>query len=82
MNCTHVIVSLLNLEVDCGRDRVRRCNLIKMVRTRNCSLKHKSKFFKQDGKLDYSRYSQVLQLSLCYNWHTLSISFLLEIAIA
>ena len=38
MNCTHVIVSLLNLEVDCGRDSiVRLCRLltpIKMVRTR------------------------------------------------
>ena len=59
MNCTHVIVSLLNLEVDCGRDRVRLCRLlmpIKMVRTRNCSLKQKSKFFKQDGKLDYSKF--------------------------
>ena len=59
MNCTHVNVSLLNLEVDCGRDRVRRCSLltpIKIVRTRNCSLKIKSKFFKQDGKLEYSKY--------------------------
>ena len=25
MNCIHAIVCLLNLEVDCGRDRVRRC---------------------------------------------------------
>ena len=43
MNSTHVNVSLLNLEVDCGRDRVRPCRVltpIKMVRTRNCSLKH------------------------------------------
>ena len=34
MNSTHVIVSLLNLKVDCGRDRVRLCRLltpIKMV---------------------------------------------------
>ena len=34
MNCTYVIVSLLNLEVDCSKDRVRRCRLlmpIKMV---------------------------------------------------
>ena len=59
MNRIYVIVSLLNLEVDCGRDRVRRYRLltpIKMVRSRNCSLKQKSKFFKQDGKLDYSKY--------------------------
>ena len=35
MNCTRVNVSLLNLEVDCGRERVRGCRLltpIKMVR--------------------------------------------------
>ena len=72
-------MSLLNLKVDCGRDRVRRCRLLTPYQdgpTRNCSLKQKPKFFKQDGKLDYSRYSQVLQLTLCYNWYTLSISFL------
>ena len=58
MNYTHVIVSLLNPEVDSGRDSVRLCRLltpIKIVRTRNCSLKQISKFFKQDGKLDYSK---------------------------
>ena len=32
MNCTHVIVSLLNLEVDCGRDRVRLCRLLTPIK--------------------------------------------------
>ena len=41
---------------------------------RNCSLKQKTKFFKQGGKLDYSRYSQVYLLTLCYHWQTLSTS--------
>ena len=68
MNCTHVNVSLLNLEVDCGRDRVRGCRLltpIRMVRTRNCSLKQNSKFFKQDGKLDYSKHFNSLYGIIC-----------------
>ena len=59
MNCIQVIVSLLNLEVDCGTDRVRRSRPlmpIMKVRTRNYSLKQKSKFFKQGGKLDFSKY--------------------------
>ena len=51
---------------------------IKKVHTRNCSPKQKSKFFKQGGKLDFSRYSQVFYLTLCYHWQTLSISILLE----
>ena len=41
-NSIHVIVSLLNLEGDCRKDRVRQClllRLIKKVHTRNCSLK-------------------------------------------
>ena len=39
-------------------------------------------FCKQGGKLHYSRYSEVSLLILYYHWQTLSISFLLEIAIA
>ena len=43
----------------------------------------KSKFCKQGGKLDYSRYSEVFLLTLYYyHWKTLSISFLLAMAIA
>ena len=48
-------------------DRVRRAVFkrhIKKAHTKNCSPKQKSKFFKQGGKLDYSRYSQVFLLSL------------------
>ena len=32
MNSTHVNVSLLNLEVDCGRERVRGCRLLTPIR--------------------------------------------------
>ena len=42
----------------------------------------KSKYCKQRGKLDYSRYSEVSLLTLYYHWQTLSISFLLEMVIA
>ena len=41
-----------------------------------------SKYCKQGGKLDYSRYSQVSLLTLRYHWQTLSISFSLEMVIA
>ena len=34
------------------------------------SEENKSKFCKQSGKLDYSRYSQVSLLTLCYHWQT------------
>ena len=56
MNCFHAIVSLLNLEGDCGRDRVRRCRPLTPIKIVCTSLKQKSEFFKQDGKLDYSKY--------------------------
>ena len=32
MNCTRVNVGLLNLEVDCGRDRVRGCGLLTPIK--------------------------------------------------
>ena len=32
--------------------------------------------------MDYSTYSEVFLLILCYHWQTLSISFLLEMVIA
>ena len=35
--------------------------------------------FMQGGKLDYSRYSQISLLTLCYHWQT---PFLLEMVIA
>ena len=56
----------------------------KKVHTRNCSLKKifLSKFCKQGGEKDYSRYSQVSLLTLCYHWQTLSNSFLVELVIA
>ena len=74
-----------SLEGDCGMDRVLQCCLLtpfqegthhKLVAQKN------SKFCKQGGKLDYSRYSQVSLLTLRYHWQTLSISFFLEMAIA
>ena len=40
--------------------------------------KKKSKFC---NKLDYSRYSQVSLLTLCYHWQTLRISYSLEMTI-
>ena len=58
------------------------CNDFKKVHTINCSLRKKSKFCKQCGKLDYSGYSEVSLLTLYYHWLTLSISFLLEKVIA
>ena len=61
--CTHVIVSLLNLEGDCHMDRVRGCRFLTPYQEgphQKLSLKQKSKVFKQGGKLDCSRYSQVL----------------------
>ena len=45
--------------------------------TSEIALSRKKKFCKQGGKLDYSRYSRVSLLTLCYHWSTLSISFLL-----
>ena len=55
----------------------------KNVHTINLSSrkKKKSKFCKQGSKLDYSRYSQVSLLTLCYHWQTLRISYSLEMAI-
>ena len=59
-------------------DSVRRCIFDEGTH----QLRIKSKFCKQSGKLDYSRYSEVSLLTLYYHWQTLSISFLLEMVIA
>ena len=57
---TRYCESSKSLECDCGMDSVQRCRFLshfKKVHTFVSSGK-KSKFCKQGGKLDYSRYSE------------------------
>ena len=67
------------VEIECD-DVAFECHF-KKVHTRNCSFRKKI-FCKQGGKLDYSKYSQVSLLTLCYHWQILSNSFVLEMMIA
>ena len=76
-NCTHIIVSLLKawkvtmVGIECD---VPPFNIISRNSYQKLFFQEKiffSKFCKQGGKLDYSRYSQVSLLTLCYHWQTL-----------
>ena len=84
--CTLIIVSLLKAwKVTVVRDRVLRCSLVTSFQEgphQKLFFQGSLSFCKQGGKLDYSRYSQVSLLTLCYHWQTLRISFLLEMMIA
>ena len=70
-NCTLIIVSLLKawkatvVGIECPMPPF---NIISSRSTPEII----SKFCEQGGKLNYSRYSQVSLLTLCYHWKTLS----------
>ena len=65
-------------------DRVPRCRLLTPFQEGTPEIVSSGKNLNSASKmvnLDYSRYSQVSLLTLCYHWQTLSI-FLLEMEIA
>ena len=73
-NCTHVVVSLLKpWNVTVVWDSVQRCLFLtplQEVTHHKLLAQEKSKFCKQCGKLEYSRYSEVSLLTLYYHWQT------------